>query len=391
MVAVAVTVRLLNRYADLLAVTTLLPLLSHSKFARLTRSREPSRAAGSPATGATETTVSTCIPPTAALFLFLAAEMCTFVNLFDPNEMHLRKAVSALMRVTKLSDDAGFAKVLEATEKALENDDFFLVFRFMVVFAAIASLTVNKVLRLDKLDEEQTARGHSGDSLLMLATGSIRHVVSAFFDPKLWFTVVLLIAGIMGNWSALGRLLRRPGMLELVRSFAPAFRTAGVTLTVMQLSCSGPLPLWASAHGAGAAARAGAFFLFERLSVQSLLDFTSASDIFFSGTVATRAARGTLLMEAFCFLAVLPWALSRRGVRRLTMPILLMPVALLLSDRVDSKRMQPLIEQGASRLTIACAGCGAVVTFLGGVFTLVVYFILISAFNKIHKLDRLRF
>lgn len=321
--------------------------------------------------------------------MFLAAEILASVQLFDPSENHVKKAVTEVGRMQRNSKNHGFLQLLESLEKLFSNDSVFEMVRFMAIVASLTSMIIGMVLRLDELELQQSTDSSNGVGLVKLATSGVSHVLGSLIRPRFWFSSALLAVWVAGNWSALGRLIRRPGTMELVRSLAPLLRAAGATLSTTGPSYSGPLPLWAAAYGVAAVGRAASFFVYERLSVETVLA-GSLKEFFLSGTTATLAARGTLLLEAWSFLSLLPCALRRRGLRRLTVPVLLLPIAAVMAGGPAAAALETHAAQAINRLTIACAGVSLVLVFMGGILSMFSLIFLMQLFLRIHKLEKIR-
>eukprot|EP00929_Paragymnodinium_shiwhaense_P112154 TRINITY_DN80409_c0_g1_i1.p1 TRINITY_DN80409_c0_g1~~TRINITY_DN80409_c0_g1_i1.p1 ORF type:complete len:418 (-),score=126.23 TRINITY_DN80409_c0_g1_i1:46-1299(-) len=409
-------VKFLGRYADLMTLMAIVPLLSHLKFGKLLASHERSQRAAlekaaeadkaaakktaakkdaakadaakkadeareTPAANDAEPLRQT-LPPALSLFLLMLAELLASVELLDPSESHVKKAMGEFVKLQKKSK-GGFSELPSMVDKLLGSDDVFDLIVFVASMSGLSAMFFMLVFKLEDLDMGQKAPSMNP---LETVRKSLRHVVVQLCTPKLWCSAILAAVFVMGNWSSLGKLLRRPGILDFLRSLARPLRTGAVFAAMLETEYEGPMPLWATIQIAGAVARAGCFFVYERLSSKALLG-DNLPDFFKAGGSAVVAARGVLLLEALCLLVALPCALRKTGLGKLILPLLVTPsVYVLTADASFAIEF----DEATRKVSMAMVLVSMTMVFMGGLMTMLVCIGIVQLLIRIHNIEKMK-
>jgi len=375
-------VKPLGRYADVLNLVSLFPLLSYLKFGYLLRDRErrarAARRASREGQEAEEDERVTeekanWIPSATSLILLLFAELCTSWQLLDPSDKLVRRAVGEVGRMKKKTKP-GLSSVHDAILKLLESDDFYELIRFISTFSCLTGIVITVGLRLH--DSHSLETGNPFKHFLK-TFGKTLHIL---WSPRLWLAALLCVAFTVGNWSLLAKFIRRPIAAELLRAFARLARALSAALVATGSSYEGELPFWCAMQGIAAVARATHLIGYERASWTMLLE------------VSKRSVLGGLVMEVLCFLQMLPCALRRRRLL-LTIALFVAPCAAALSGGPALELLQPIVAapEMMHRLALAILAIGTMSLFLGGFSGMISAVLLLQALNAIHGLDKLKY
>lgn len=376
-------VKPLGRYADILNLLSVFPLLSYLKFGYIIRDRRARLAAASRESEGTEETMVTpdkddSIPSTLALVLLLFAELCTSFQMFDPRDKLVTRAVGEVGRMKKKTKP-GLSSVHDAILKLIENDDVYELARFLSIFSCLTGVTITVALRLYEMDPIESGSGIGGPMKQSLKNAS--RAARRFLSPRFWSVVLLCSAFIVGNWSLLAKFMRRPIAIELLRALSVLARALSAALVATGSSYDGELPVWCAMQGAAAVARGTYLFGYERVSWSSLLTQDSK-----------RSVCGALALEALCFVQLLPGAL-RRGRMMVTIAILIAPCIAILMDGHAATVLQPILTTPVvvHRMAMVLLAIGTFGLFLGGFSGMMAVVFVLQALAAIHGLEKLKY
>mmetsp|Transcript_22424 Transcript_22424/g.62728 ORF Transcript_22424/g.62728 Transcript_22424/m.62728 type:complete len:389 (+) Transcript_22424:2-1168(+) len=388
MVVVADHTKFLGCYADLMGLVALLPLLTHMKFAKLLavqRKGAVEKDASNITQHAAETTRNS-LPPASALLLFVIAELCASIHLFDLTDSSVKRAVGELARVQKRSKSQGLAGALAAIEKVMDNVDVLEIIRFTAAFAGLIALLVTVFLRLDELDVAERGTHNPFKRF----GNSVLHCLRQAASPRLLCLQLLLVTFVTGNWSVLRKFVQKSGTLELVRAAAGPLRAFGLSATVLQASYTGPMPLWAAAQGAAAAARAARIFVYERLSLAELSG-GSVAGFLHHGSATLFQARCAMTMEALCFVLVFACALNNSRLGKLALPLLMAPAVIMLMEGPTADFVGPYMQDMTKKCSLSIGAFALMMVFMGGFGTMLACIAVVQAFSYIHRLEKMKF
>lgn len=408
MLAVGDVTKFLGTYVDFLVLMGLFPLLAHVQFGSLllkaranldeaatpanTSSDEASagqastQKSGHAAAPANVPKPSSLIPSAVALLLLLLAEVCAHVDFFDPQEPQMRRAAGELVRAQRRSikGENSMTAVMETIVQLGENNDVMDLLRFVLVFGSLGGLFTHTTILKAKLDEPS---GGSSTSIFKLAGAALKSVASIVFCIRFWCFLALSLAFVVGNSALLLKAVRKPGVLGLVRAAAGPLRAAASTIAALTATYDGPMPIWAAANVAAAAARAAKVVVRERLTIGAIF----AGGLLAGGDLAVH--RASLAMDAWCILVSLPGTLSPRpGVRNvLRLLILLAPAVAVVSDMASMYAIQEQVTTVIEKANLCFGVCGVMMIFLGGYCPMMVMLVLGQALTYIHRLDKAKF
>lgn len=394
-IAVATATKLLARYGDLGVLFGMLPLLSHVKFGALMHQAEArakqKRAEAAAAEVGAEVPPSEKdegaegVPPCAAMFLLLLAEICSSAQLFNPTDKLVRRAVGDMARAHK-NLKPGFMSTLELVMQMLEKDDVYELVRFLSNVAALGGLAITVGLKLHETGQlSSKAVGHPLREMFRAAKNFFR-VARA---PQVWFLYVLTLCFAIGNWSLLGKFFARPGTMDFVQALGQVLRTLGLASVVATTVHGGPLPTWAGMQIVAACARAARVYVYERVSPTALIHdgiLHATGD----GSASVAAVQGALGLEALCVVLLLPCLVRRARMIPLT-ALLLVPIAALVVGGPAAKILEVYMPpQTLHKAAIGVAILAVLLVFTGGILTMVSFLFVLQALAYIHKLDKMR-
>ncbi|CAE8625081.1 unnamed protein product, partial [Polarella glacialis] len=296
----------------------------------------------------------------------------------------VKRAVGEIVRAQR-STGPGMESALGALEKLLSNADVYELARLVASVAGLGSLFIATVLGLQ--DVETPGFGEGGP--MKMLKGTMVAVLRTVWAPRLWLVLALVASFVVGNWSVLGKLLRKPGVLEILRSVSGLFRALGLAGAVCGATAlsEGPMPSWAMLSSAAAVARASRLMVYERLSLNSLMAILTTSKA--RGVVAG-STLGALGMEVWCVLVLLPFMLRKRR-QPMQLLALAWPCIALLVGGASAAPLEPYLELALQKSGLAVAILSILTIFMGGFPTMISSLALVQALMAIHKLDQAKF
>lgn len=400
MPSVAEAARILSRFADLVSLLAVLPVLSEVKFGGILRAQEHSKRAreeeetseadgkdskkkiaAKPAQAAVEKTAAvepepSSIPPSWAFLLLLVAELCSSPGLFNPKDKQVTRAFGEMARVHAKSP-SGFANVVQAFEKVLGNEDVYELVRFAASVAGLGGLLLTTTLGFHKLSS--FSPGPNTPGLVDMAKRTLKQFLRAIHVPRLWFFIALAGMFVVGNWSGLMKLAQRPVVAELVRGSADLLRLLAFTGSVLVESSRGPMPAWAALQVVATIARAAHYVVYNRVSVLALFEVG-----------AHAASRGALIIKAWSVLILIPTAFKSKRFM-LLIPVMALPCIVLALDGPLALQMAPFLEAGIQRIGIVVAVMSMLMVFLGGFPTMLAVLLMFQGLSRVHRLDVVKY
>jgi len=388
------TARLLEYYGDLLRIVALLPMVTHVRFRGLLQAGGRQQELNNSSDESTVTEADDKkdapskpavadepgqLPPSWALLLLVLAEVCASTQLFDPSDSQVRRAVGEMVR-TQGRASGGFMQGFALAEKMLTNQDVYELIRFVAAYAGYASLFVIAVLRLDYLDQTEMNPFTS-------ARKTVVHIVRILIAPRFWLLVLLAIAFVLGRWSILAAVIQKPIVLELIRTSTELFRALALTGVVFGSHAKGPVTPFATLQCVGAFARIAHVLIQGRIPFASLVDH-GPFDVGVSATFI--GARGTVGIEAWCILILLP-TVFRKIKFTILLLLLAAPCIALLAGDPYASFVEPYSEAIMHKLPNMVAIFSLLTIFLGGFPTMILCLTMCQLLIRIHKLDKVRF
>jgi hypothetical protein len=387
--AVADATKFLGRWCDVLGLVGLFPVIAHAKLGKLLAVRDAAKrsdGAEAEAKAVTEGESPPRMPPVYAFVLLAVAEVLEHARLFDPSNPEVKKSVGAMVRAQKKwTKTSGAEESLATLVKTIDQDDVFSLLSPVVYLASLVALGAHAACA-----DEGPQPGDRTFNLFKVVQHSLAQAVKAVFSPQLLFVLPLLVAFVVGNWSALGTFAARPTVMEVLRSLSLVVRAIGIASAVVDSPKEGPVSTWAALQGGAALARASQFFVYERLSLSELLGKDPGVVGLLEGSARILSARCTLALDIWCFLISLPCALTKRRSSSLVLT-LVAPAFVLAGQGPTAERFAPYVGPASAHLATTFALCGVLLVFLGGFFNMMAVVGLIQGFTLIHKLDKVKF
>lgn len=433
MPSVVETLQVLERYADLLGVLAVLPVLSDIKFGPLLRAQELGRrldsaagqnaaSSGGGADGSGEAADSaggekegdgsgpgrswTAEPashpcaeatspqseptsgsglPAWALVLVLLAEVVAAMPLLDPSDRLVRRAWGNMVRSQKKSGESGLLAVIQKLEKLLQDEDVYQLVSSVAIVVGVSSLIISSLFGAGgNLD---SFRG--GPRSMLRAFSRMcktSPVGKALGSPRAWFALLVLASYWIANSEPLLRLARKSAVVELLKASGKLWRTLGFVGAAMWGSSaqeSSPLPAWATLQAASITARVAHLVVQERLSLDGFLGESTTG-------APSDAVKGILALEACGLIVLLPHAFARRKLRVLSV-MLFLPILLLVGTGGMAEAAQPYFEGRVHQLSFCTAVLSLCLVFLGGFSTMMSCVLVMQLLVQIHSLDKIKF
>mmetsp|Transcript_93826 Transcript_93826/g.186107 ORF Transcript_93826/g.186107 Transcript_93826/m.186107 type:complete len:391 (+) Transcript_93826:74-1246(+) len=390
MPTVAETARLLEYYGDLVRTLALLPMITHIRFQGLLQTKEINKLStesdSTEADDKKDVSKSATsdkprqLPSAWALLFLVLAEVCASTQFFDPSDRQVRRAVGEMVR-TQGRASGGFAQGLALAEKLMTHEDVYELVRFVATYAGYTSLFVLAFFGLDKLYSEVEVNPFTS------ARKTIVHIARALIVPRFWLPLLLAIGFVLGRWSPLAAAIRNSRVLELIRTSTELFRALALTGIVIGPHARELVAPFATLQCVGAFARIAHVLVQGRVPFASLLDHGP----FDTGVSATFiGARGTVGIEVWCILILLPFVFRQRKFAML-LPVLAVPCIAVLAGEPYASFVDPYSELLMKQLPNLVAIVSLLTIFLGGFPTMILCLTMCQLLIRIHKLDKVRF
>mmetsp|Transcript_72808 Transcript_72808/g.159017 ORF Transcript_72808/g.159017 Transcript_72808/m.159017 type:complete len:442 (-) Transcript_72808:104-1429(-) len=319
------------------------------------------------------------LPPFWTIFLLFLAEVLNSLPLLDPEDKQTRRAVGALLRAQD-SGKTGLGDALLSLDKAFQDPDVYALLRCFATLAALATLLATLALGIDR---------HADIALGRPAAMVKQYIVQAWkgisASPALWALSLLALWTGVANRSTLERLAQKTAISTLAAPTATLLRSLGLVGAAVSLDDKGPLSLWATFASLAGAVRVAHFVTYERLSWETVTRSVTTDGI----AANIRDARCMVALELWNLLALAP-VIGKRRSNVFFLAILFLPCACLVYGHEASEPLEPYFMELAPRLSTVVAVLGICTIFLGGVTSMVCSVGLAQVLVAIHNLGTVK-
>lgn len=376
--------QVVGRYGDFIALVGFLPVFSHIKFGDILKAQTAQARAETPE--AKSAAPARELPGAAALWLLMAGDLLVNFGLFQPSEKTVVRAVREVAQAQSKSQP-GFMHLLETAARLLTKDDVYVLVRLLAHAGAVGGMAIMVTLGLHEMQSNSPRSGHPIKELWRAA----KQLLTAAKTPNLWFFSALAASFVVGNWTVLAKLAAKSSIKDALQALGVLVRTLGAVVAFWGQT-GGPMPTWAATQGAAAFIRGSHRFLYERVSLETLLsDGLLHPGGRLAGSSAVASLQGALALEAviclFCFLSVL-----RQPRLALLTGVLSMPAAVALDGGQHLRLIeaQMTAADAAHKLAIATSATALMTVFMGGILTMISFVGLLQVLGYLHRLDKLK-
>eukprot|EP00403_Amphidinium_massartii_P004282 CAMPEP_0178383264 /NCGR_PEP_ID=MMETSP0689_2-20121128/6913_1 /TAXON_ID=160604 /ORGANISM="Amphidinium massartii, Strain CS-259" /LENGTH=367 /DNA_ID=CAMNT_0020003481 /DNA_START=202 /DNA_END=1301 /DNA_ORIENTATION=- len=355
--------KVLDRYGDVLSQFTVLPFLMHLKFGDVVqRMRKLDAKEGEEQEGSSF--VANLLPnPTVVLLLL--AELSSSLAMLDPQDKLVQRAAGQFFRKYKAVMKGGQSFGFETFSQIMAEEDVFTVFKYLAMVAGLSG-TLLAVWWNSASDGSEATAGFNPAAIIRRIAAIMRQTGKAMRSSVNFLIFVLVASVIMGNFSELQKLAKAQAIREVLEVASRLFRALALVVAAFGSSSTseGTFKAWVISQAALSYARACRLFIYERLSMSALIDLEQ-------GGRDLVLARGALMMEAICGLALLPYICRNRRTALATL-VLLVPPGLLAQGHAGGGPKESYIlkhmadPQTPHRLVLTVAALSAATLFLGG-------------------------
>ncbi|CAE7309087.1 AMT1-4 [Symbiodinium natans] len=347
--------------SGVVGILSILPLLSEVKFGHLIAARDAKQKR--------EGDRFPKIPPIGALCLLLVAELCSGAAFLNPSDKQARRAIGEVVRAQK-NAEGGFEETVNGILRLLESKDVHELAKLLASVGGLAAMLCMSAM----------SGGDAGGVGIGIraAVAPLRPLLTAH---RFWGVLAVAALFVLGNWTALTTLVKKPAVWGCLANFGALARAVGFAAAA-GVEDSGSLSTWAMLSAATCIARISRMIVHEQLAPAVwMASWWSKSRVSVEPLVLT-----TFCLEAWC-LAVLLLILLRRPRKLVILLAVTYPCVALAQGAPASQPFEAFVVPALQRGPAVMAVTSALLIFMGGFPTMLCSLVLIQVLYFIHGLD----